>query len=107
MARKIRSKQGSAIYTQRTVIVEPVNGQIKEVRGLRRFLLRALEKVDGEWHLIAATHNLLKLFRYRLTQQQALVVTTGSRAMDLASQPEIIPDHRSPITAKLEPQSTD
>jgi hypothetical protein len=101
MARKIRSKQGSAIYTQRTVIVEPVNGQIKEVRGLRRFLLRALEKVDGEWHLIAATHNLLKLFRYRLTQQQALVVTTGSRAMDLASQPEIIPDHRSPIRCFL------
>jgi hypothetical protein len=32
-----------------------VNGQIKEGRGLRRFLLRGLEKVDGEWHLIAAT----------------------------------------------------
>lgn len=29
--------------------------QIKEVRGLRR----SLEKVDGEWHLIDATHNLL------------------------------------------------
>ena len=59
MARKLRSKQGSAIYAQRKAIVEPVNGQIKEVRGLRRFLLRGLEKVDGEWHLIAGTHNLL------------------------------------------------
>ena len=46
-----------------------MNGQIKEARGLRRFLLRSLEKVDGEWHLIAATHNLLKLFRYRRSQQ--------------------------------------
>ena len=46
-------------------------GQIKEGRGLRRFLLRGLEKVDGEWHLIAATHNLLKLFRHRRPQQQA------------------------------------
>jgi hypothetical protein len=53
--------------------VEPVNGQIKECRGLRRFLLRGLEKVDGEWHLIAATHNLLKLFRYRRSQQQMAV----------------------------------
>ena len=63
MARKLRSKKGSAIYAQRKAIVEPVNGQIKEGRGLRRFLLRGLEKVNGEWHLIAATHNLLKLFR--------------------------------------------
>jgi transposase len=77
MARKLRSKKGSAIYAQRKAIVEPVNGQIKEGRGLRRFLLRGLEKVNGEWHLIAATHNLLKLFRFRQSQQQALAVATG------------------------------
>jgi transposase len=77
MARKLRSKKGSKIYAQRKAIVEPVNGQIKEARGLRRFLLRGLEKVDGEWHLIAATHNLLKLFRYRRSQQQELMAATG------------------------------
>ena len=77
MARKVRSKKGSRIYAQRKAIVEPVNGQIKEARGLRRFLLRGLEKVNGEWHLIAATHNLLKLFRYRRSQQQALAAATG------------------------------
>ena len=77
MARKLRSKAGSAIYAQRKAIVEPVNGQIKEARGLRRFLLRGLEKVDAEWHLIAATHNLLKLFRYRRSQQQAVLLASG------------------------------
>jgi len=77
MARKLRSKKGAAIYAQRKTIVEPVNGQIKEGRGIRRFLLPGLEKVDGEWRLIAATHNLLKLFRYRRSQQQALAVATG------------------------------
>jgi len=77
MARKIRSKAGSAIYAQRKAIVEPVNGQIKEARGLRRFLLRGLEKVDGEWHLIATTHNLLKLFRHRRSQQQTLALASG------------------------------
>ena len=77
MARKLRSKTGSAIYAKHKAIVEPVNGQIKEARGLRRFLLRGLEKVDAEWHLIAATHNLLKLFRYRRCQQQALVLGSG------------------------------
>ena len=75
IARKLSSKAGSWIYAQRKAIVEPVNGQIKEARGLLRFLLRGLEKVDAEWHLIAATHNLVKLFRHRRSQQQAM--TTG------------------------------
>ena len=70
MARKLRSRKGSRIYAQRKAIVEPVNGQIKEGRGLRRFLLRGLEKVDGEWHLVACTHNLLKLPRNRRSQQK-------------------------------------
>ena len=39
--------------------------------------LLGLEKVDGECHLIAATHNLLKLFRYRRSQQQLLMSATG------------------------------
>ena len=77
MARKIRSKKGSRIYSQRKAIVEPVNGQIKEARGLRHFLLRGLEKVDCEWHFIAATHNLLKLFRFRRAQRQTLMAATG------------------------------
>jgi hypothetical protein len=35
-----------------------------------------MEKVDSEWHLIAASHNLLKLFRFRRSQQ-ALLGATG------------------------------
>ena len=77
MARKLRSKKGSKIYAQSKAIVEPVSAQIKECRGLRRYLLRGQEKVNGEWHLIAATHNLLKQFRHRRSQQQALVAATG------------------------------
>ena len=48
MARKLRSKAGSVIYAQRKAIVEPVNGRIQQARGLGRFLLRSLEKVDAE-----------------------------------------------------------
>ena len=66
------SNKGSRIDAQRKAIVEPLNGQIKGTRGLRRFLLPSLEKVDAEWHLIAATHNPLKLFRFQRSQQQAL-----------------------------------
>jgi len=77
MARKLRSKQGSAIYAQRKAIVEPVNGQIKEARGLRGFLLRGLEKVDAEWHLIGAGHNLLTLYKHRQSQKQQLAMAAG------------------------------
>lgn len=63
MARKLATKAGKAVYSRRKTIVEPVFGQIKEARGFRRFLLRGLEKVRGEWSLVTLTHNLLKLHR--------------------------------------------
>jgi len=63
MDRKIRSKAGQAIYALRKTIVEPVFGQTKGARGLDRFLLRGQEKVNGEWHLMSTTHNILELFR--------------------------------------------
>ena len=64
MAAKVRTAAGRALYARRKVIVEPVFGQIKEARGFRRFLLRGLEKIRGEWCLVCLTHNLLKLWRY-------------------------------------------
>ena len=64
MAAKVRTPDGKALYARRKVIVEPVFGQIKEARGFRRFLLRGLEKIRGEWRLVCLTHNLLKLWRY-------------------------------------------
>jgi transposase len=66
MDRKLRSKAGQVIYALRKIIAEPVFGQIKGARGLYRFLLRGLEKVDGEWTLMAITHNIGKLHRATL-----------------------------------------
>ena len=63
MDRKLRTKKGCAAYAKRKQTVEPVFGQIKEARGLRRFLLRGLEPVRAQWRLICLGHNLLKLFR--------------------------------------------
>ena len=62
MRRKLQTKTGAAIYAIRKTVVEPVFGQIKEARGFRRFLLRGLKKVQGEWALICLTHNILKLY---------------------------------------------
>jgi hypothetical protein len=64
MAAKVRAPEGKAVYARRKVIVEPVFGQIKEGRGFRRFLLRGLKNIRGEWRLVCLTHNLRKLWRY-------------------------------------------
>src|SRR5438105_502573 len=64
MAAKVRTPAGKALYARRKVIVEPVFGQIKEARGFRRFLLRGLANIRGEWRLVCLTHNLLKVWRY-------------------------------------------
>lgn len=63
MAAKLQTPTGKEAYSKRKETVEPVFGQIKEARGLRRFLLRSLACVQAEWNLICTTHNLLKLFR--------------------------------------------
>jgi transposase len=64
MRAKLGTESGRAVYAQRKTIIEPVFGQIKEVRGFRRFLLRGLAKIRVEWRLVCLTHNLLKIWRY-------------------------------------------
>ena len=71
MRHKLRTAEGRAVYKLRKAVVEPVFGQIKEQRGFRRFLLRGLASVEGEWKMICATHNLLKLFRSGWRPQNA------------------------------------
>ncbi|HWP56685.1 MAG TPA: IS1182 family transposase [Candidatus Acidoferrales bacterium] len=63
MKRKLQTQVGRRIYAMRKAIVEPVFGQIKQVRGFRQFLLRGLEKVQMEWALVCLTHNILKFYR--------------------------------------------
>jgi transposase len=63
MRTKLKSPEGHAVYKDRKAIVEPVFGQIKEARGIRRFSFRGMKKVTAEWDLICLTHNILKLFR--------------------------------------------
>jgi transposase len=77
MRRRLRTKQGHAIYAHRKVTVEPVIGQIKG-RGFRRFSLRGLIGAKGEFQLVCAVHNLVKLWRRRV------VCIQGRRASELA-----------------------
>jgi Transposase DDE domain len=68
MTAKLHSEAGKARYAKRKETVEPVFGQIKDVRGARRLLRRGLTACDAEWKLLCGTHNLLKLWRYTRRQ---------------------------------------
>lgn len=71
MRAKLATPAGRGIYALRKAIVEPVFGQIKEIRGFRRFSFRGVHHVTAEWGLICLTHNVLKLFGARSVPQAA------------------------------------
>jgi len=62
MQHRLATAAGKAVYAQRKSTVEPVFGIIKHVMGFRQFLLRGLEKVQGEWTLVCMAWNMKRLF---------------------------------------------
>jgi transposase len=71
MRRALATPEGRALYRQRQITIEPVFGQIKFNRAIRRFQRRGKAACRSEWRFIAATHNLLKLHHHRLAAVRA------------------------------------
>ena len=63
---KLASEEGRASYKLRRQTVEPVFGIIKAVLGFAGFSLRGLEKVEGEWTLVALAYNCKRLHKLSL-----------------------------------------
>jgi transposase len=63
MARKLRTKNGRAVYARRKAIVEPVFGQMNTVQDARQLLLRGKQAARAQWRFHCTIHNLLKLHR--------------------------------------------
>ena len=58
MGEKLARAKGKAQYAKRKWMSEGPNGWVKEVLGFRRFSLRGLDKVRGEWHLVCLALNI-------------------------------------------------
>jgi hypothetical protein len=56
--------EGRAIYSKRLGIVEPVFGNIRVNKGLNRFTLRGLVKVNIQWMLYCLVHNIEKILHF-------------------------------------------
>ena len=61
MGEKLAGAKGKAQYAKRKWLSEGPNGWIKEVLGFRRFSLRGLDKVRGEWHLVCLALNVRRM----------------------------------------------
>src|SRR4051812_30161970 len=62
MAHRLKTPEGRALYALRKHTPEPVFGIIKSALGFRRFLLRGLDNVRGEWNLVTMAYNVKRLF---------------------------------------------
>ena len=60
MNERMSRSEGRAVYRRRKAIMEPVFGQIKNT-GFRGFGVRGKSKVDGEFSLVCAAHNVKKM----------------------------------------------
>jgi transposase len=76
MTAKLQSDDGKVRYAKRKQTVEPVFGQVKDVRGARRFMRRGLRACQAEWKLLCGTHNLLKLWRHQTAWPPGTPATT-------------------------------
>lgn len=61
MGKKLATSEGRKQYAQRKWLSEAPHGWIKEVLGFRRFSVRGLAKVRGEWDLVCLALNLKRL----------------------------------------------
>jgi hypothetical protein len=71
MRDELVSNDGRDLYRRRAQIIEPVFAHTKCLRRTDCFQRRGLRACRAEWRLIAATHNLLKLWRLTSPPQPA------------------------------------
>jgi len=62
MSHRLQTPEGKRLYGLRKQIPEPVFGIIKSVLGFRQFLLRGLDKVQGEWSLVTMAWNMKRMY---------------------------------------------
>jgi transposase len=61
MAERLDTDVGRWLYRLRNRTVEPVFGIAKSVMGFRQFSVRGLDRVNGEWSLVALAYNVKRL----------------------------------------------
>jgi hypothetical protein len=95
----LSTPEGQALYRRRQQIVEPVFAHTKCIRRTDRFLRRGLASCQAEWQLIAATHNLLKLWRAGLAQAATVIPEPQAGSRDRRRLRQLHPNPFDPCTS--------
>jgi len=95
MARRLMTKRGRRLYGRRRWMIEPVSGDVKENRGIRRLMRRGFAACASEWKLVAATHNLRKLYA-----PAGSVATPPARGLPPAGRRRLGGGPRLPLTPR-------
>jgi len=72
--KKLLSKSGAKEYQKRMHTAEPPIGNLKHNLGYRYFLLRSLERVQGEFNLMCIAHNINKIHKCVSKKPKSLAV---------------------------------
>lgn len=70
MKQRLKTPEGSKIFSRRKCTIEPVFGIIKNVLGFRQFLFRGLDAVRGEWRLVCLAFNIKRLHKLTVLEPQ-------------------------------------
>lgn len=63
MAVKLQDPRARTLLLRRSQMIEPVFGHVKHNLGVRRMQRRGLPAGRSEWKIVAAAHNLMKLWK--------------------------------------------
>lgn len=73
MSDKLTSENAKERLKHRAMTVEPVFGNLKENLGFRRFRLRGLAQVKGEFNMMCIGHNINILFKYTIKMKNQAI----------------------------------
>jgi len=77
MRERLTSDEGKAKYFMRQYIIEPIFGHFKHNLGYRNFLLRGLEKINGELKLMCIGWNLKRMLKMGINAQMIRELKTN------------------------------
>lgn len=80
---KMQTDEAKSRMKIRATTVEPVFGNLKQNLGFRRFHLRGLQKVRGEFNLMCIAHNLNVLFK--LIYRQGIAPVSSDLLIEIRS----------------------
>ena len=76
--KKLLTKKGKEEYKKRMHTAEPPFGNMKHNLGYRYYLLRGLEKVQGEFNLMCIGHNINKIYNFATRENKNIATALAN-----------------------------